>query len=349
MCRKHDECASGLCEPNDTPGGMNRCLLPQDVYVVNGRASSCTSADGSTAKPFCTLQEALNRIPSRYAIRLMGASGGTTTYAVAYTFSDYQTARIFGGGPANPDLDRPVITGGVNDLLFNAVGMSINIILDGIEIRGGRQVLYCYQSAGKSSVSIQRSDVSLANYLGIVASGCELTLNRSLIHDIPQGALIVDNSKYTITNNFIYRNGGQTNPLDSPIVLKGYGVFAHNTVVANIGGNSMQNTILCAGSSLIQASIIYPDPASTPMRSQFSGGCMLDKVVVHSYDGAIAGSIVKTPVFGSIPPIPYALIADTKNDDCCVDKITNSLAPFDYYGRPRPIGAAADIGAQELK
>lgn len=355
VCQQHDQCAAAVCEHADINGTANRCLNASDVYVVNGRAADCAAADGSKAKPFCTLQEALLATPFRATIRVVGTAGTPTVYTGPFTAPEGKTLRIFGGGPSNPELDRPVLTASSTDTIVS-LGPSLSksaLTLDGVELRGASSALRCTgpSSSVRNVLTFVRGLVSQSQDSGIVGDKCDVTLSRSTLRDLPNLAIFLDTGQQSLSNNFIYRNGGRASPVDSPIVLaRTSGSFIHNTVVANIGGNSLQNTINCVLSSVVlTASIVYPDPAAGSARSQFSGNCTLQQVVVHDIDKSLAGAIAKPPVFSGQTDFPYKLALDAKNDDCCVDKISGAAVSSDYFGTPRPLGMGSDIGAHELK
>jgi hypothetical protein len=141
---------------------------------------------------------------------------------------------------------------------------------------------------------------------------------------------------------------------ESPITLRyTTGIFAHNTIVANIGtpiGFGGKKTVNCDNVfSPLQASIIVPDPKK-PYDSQFTGSCQLDGVIVHPSETYTSpGKIPAQPSFTMTEPIPYALRPDATNEQCCIDKVDPVLSSIDYFGVQRPRGPKADIGAHEVR
>lgn len=361
VCQLHDDCGSKLCEPAKPPSTNNRCLNANQVYVVDATADSgkCSAADGSVANPFCKLQDALAAMPYRYAIRLVGSKAFDVEYTGPFDLGkmENRTFRIFGSGPANPDQGRPVLTAGAMDTILTIAPTSgqTKVILDGVSILRANGGVDCklLSQASPPLLEIHRSSLSGSTFFGLRTSQCVVTVTRSVFSALPYIAFYLDEGTYTVTDNFFTRNGGDGQANESPLTFHyTRGVFANNTVVANIGtpiALGGKKSVNCNNlSTPLQDSIILSDPKAYD--SQFTGNCQLANVVVHpSETYASPGKIPALPSFTQTEPTYYALRDDTTNEQCCINKVESPLSLTDYFGNPRPIGPKADIGAHEVK
>lgn len=341
-CQGHSDCLSQVCDVYGTTArGSGRCVAESDVIYVDNRNGTCSGSHaGTRSDPVCTLAQGLVlQTFSRTSIRVFPS---TTSYGPVL-LSDSR-AKLFGpagvGGTAllggDPTKDSLTIAG-VSD-----------VIVDGFDITTGRFGVYCFPAPNK--LTLRRSRVRDAVNVGMYIGGCSLVIDRSIFTANRDGAMQIDSvPDYVLTNNMIVRNSSSAYPA---IRISGnsVGSFRFNTVADNItksGTISLFGAINCGSlvdRELVDSIFVGNSQSGT---TQFQNRCVVKNSVVGASD-SIASGIHLDAQFVSAVALDYRLLDGAQNAACCVDKAQGTIAT-DYFGRARPAGAAADIGAHELK
>jgi hypothetical protein len=341
-CQGHSDCQSQVCDVYAaTARGNGRCLAETDVIYVDNRNGTCSGSHaGTRSDPVCTVAQGLAlQTFSRNNIRVLPS---TTSYGQVL-LSDSRI-KLFGpagaGGTAllggDPTKDSLTIAG-VSD-----------VIVDGFDITTGRFGVYCFPAPNK--LTLRRSRVRDAVNVGMYIGGCSLVIDRSVFTANRDGAMQIDSvPDYVITNNMIVRNTSTAYPA---IRISGnsVGSFRFNTVADNVtrsGAISLFGAINCGSlvdRDLVDSIFVGNSQSGT---TQFQNRCVAKNSLVGPTDSITSG-IHLDAQFVSPVALDYRLLDNVQNAASCVDKAQGTIAT-DYFGRVRPAGAAADIGAHELK
>ena len=223
------------------------------------------------------------------------------------------------------------------------IGAGASVVFDGVilQVNG-------LMAATGSKVTIRRSLIQSLQ-VGATFDGSTVTLDRDTITENLSG-LVFKSSTVSITNSFFLRN---TPAPGQPLIdlTGGSGVFQLNTVAYN-GLGAPAPVLGCSGSSavMVKNSIF----AMNGVTQQLGTACRTvpSSLVLGSSDPT-TGQIKKDPVFESPQTNDLRLKPrDATNLQFLIDKAVAADASdknpdHDYFGTPRPQGAAADIGAFE--
>ena len=378
-CKTHSECPAGVCASDGS------CVPVSNIAYVNSGAAGCPSTgthDGlSPATPFCDLPPAVagtqpfilvhdglyTPVTVARAATIVGPGiAGISNYAtiqppggasVALTFAATTSVTLTIDGLNF--IGSVVCTGGAAQTLvvknsqvtsapLNAFGVlagncNIDLIANDIvnNTAGGVKL-----GTGTAHLLNNRiSDNRVVATDGTSGWGVfdndpgNLTLESNYISGNQSGGVFIEAGAWSLINNYLVVNFGNAGAiLNSP-----GGTFRFNTVVGNPEG------IECNGGNVaIESSIIWHNPMAGGQT--FNGGCMRTNVVVGSDQTAFAGDVALDPSFilgGEYKLDPTSAL----NTACCVDKVPMAVGfpDHDFFGNHRPLGAAFDIGAHELK
>ncbi len=342
VCQTHGDCRSQVCDVYaSSPSGSGVCVAESGVIYVDNRNGTCSgSHSGTRSDPVCTVAQGLAlQTFSRNTIRILGS---TQNYGPV-TLSDSR-ARLF--GPAGAGVSA-VIGGDPTKDSLTIAGVS-DVLVDGLTITTGRYGVYCFPAPNK--LTLRRSRVEGAVNVGMYMGACSLAVDRSLFTGNRDGAMQIDSvPDYVITNNLIVRNTSAAYPA---IRISGnsIGSFRFNTVADNItksGAISLFGGINCGSlvdRELIDSIFVGNSQSGT---TQFQNRCVAKNSVVGPSDSITSG-IHLDAQFVAPATLDYRLIDNASNAASCIDKAQGTIAT-DYFGKQRPLGAASDIGAHELK
>jgi hypothetical protein len=311
-CVEDSECASDLCDP--------------DGHCVDAAQIAYTSQDGvgaecTRAAP-CHLQSALQSDKPNVLV------GGVT---VGEFYID-RSVRVFPGAGAelhnDPASDQPnllVVGGGTVEIYrLGIFGNGVRFGAHGIEVASARAVVHLVEV-----------EIALHSGAGVVATGGEITITRSRIHDNEDGGIRMRApATFTITDNFIYKNGTQATSAGG-VYLEGDGrsTFAFNTVVANesYAQSPYVAGISCMGAQA-QNNIVYANRHGLDS-TQVSGTCNFGNTQF-----GIDASLVK------FAP------GDFHISDATPRSIRDAIecTGFDFDHQRRPFNGLCDLGADEL-
>lgn len=342
-CTTHGDCASTVCDTYGDLGGVGRCVAASDLlYVkqVDESDPSCSLGNGTQKLPYCGME---------IALATAGMSPGKTIRLVASSSThvmppiDANAKLVLIGSGAYGPGQATVLSLAASETGQLTIGTGASVVLDGVilQVNG-------LSAATGSKVTIRRSLIQSLQ-VGATFDGSTVTLDRDLITENLSG-LSFKSSTVSITNSFFLRNTpAQGQPLID--LNGGSGVFQLNTVAYN-GLGAPAPVLGCSGSSavMVKNSIF----AQNGVTQQLGAACRTvpSSLVLGSSDPT-AGQIKKDPVFENPQANDLRLKPhDATNLQFLIDKAvaadaSDKNADHDYFGTPRPQGAAADIGAFE--
>jgi len=239
-----------------------------------------------------------------------------------------------------------------NGIVLEVKGTSKVTIYD-LEISGGSgaQGIGISMPPGNTAMlSIVRAKVIGNAGGGISASGGALNVSQSTISGNTGGGISVTGAGATfdITNNFIYRNGNNTNAstggVDIGVAAPGASRLEFNTIVdnqatsgsLNAGGVRCSATTFAAPNNIIVRNLV--GASTTDSNAQTLGSCTYPTSTVAS---TVTGLAFVRP---DATPFDYHLTAGSSAID---QATTPTTVTFDVDGDARPQGVAPDIGADE--
>jgi len=349
-CRGHSDCESQVCEPGSNLHQQRGCL-PADSVVYTRAGGDCATADGTLARPFCTIRGALGLVNgSKVSVRILPGVGGQNAYSEQLNFDGSTTvlaANLYG----STVVGQAASLSGASSVVL--ISGSARLLLDGLILEGGTTPLLC--SVGTSSIAtdirLRRVTIRGATGVGLSSSNCTVSVDRSRFESNAGGALFFrNNTTYQVTNSFIINNSVDMFSYAAVFISGGSGKFAFNTLVGNLRSGSKPGAIDCASTAAtISNSIIYGPIAGAA--TQIALGCQLDNSLIAANDPFSGGTSVLrgTPKFVDVANRDIHLNSD---DSDCVDKISTNAGlgvAEDFDGTPRLKGGGYDVGAHELR
>jgi hypothetical protein len=152
-----------------------------------------------------------------------------------------------------------------------------------------------------------------------------------------------------IRNNLFIRNGnGNYSRVIDLLMPPGAGIFAYNTLYANNSGCTYVGTVCCSGGETgcgtLSSNIVYGE-AACPDQVFYSAPAMSNTLAETTWNGT--GNLVGDPKFVNLvsdfTPGPGSPAINKGNPDATL------MPTVDFYGKPRPVGGAPDIGAIEVQ
>jgi hypothetical protein len=207
--------------------------------------------------------------------------------------------------------------------------------------------------ASGGTLSASQCTISGNTGVGIATSGgATATVSQSTISGNAAGGLSIgDMSPFSITNNFIYRNGNTISPIAGGIILSGFtadtNTLEFNTIVDNQAKVSSvaAGGVFCDQPGFVAAhNIVFRNTGGTVGNAQTVGSCMYGDSI--NMPGA---SNVDNPFGFAHPnavPFDYHLTPDSPST---VVDAAGACTGIDFDGDTRPVGGACDLGADERK
>ena len=334
-CTMHSQClpGSGICKldasllaTGDQLTNIGECVSTNDVVYVDRGYTGCSTGDGTQAKPFCELNQAV--ATGKSYINLKGNGTAMVNTYQAMTVDGGKQVAVFGPGRDVPSAQQALISG-----ITVTAGARLTISGVSVNNNSGQPAVQCNGSASLYVQSAQITNAFLSGG-GIYANQCtKVVIEKSRISSIAgNGVFITGGTGHRVINNAIL-NGGR----NSANLLEQYGirlsgnadgVFSFNTIVNNFRGIQCDNATSITDSIIINNGV---DP-------QVMGNCLTPRTIID-----------KTKV---VLDTSYQLTADPLNDTCCIDKgmpDANNTIKDDYFGSRRPLGSGYDIGFHEAR
>jgi hypothetical protein len=349
-CTRGADCRSTVCD-------QGKCIAEGDVTYVDN-AATCASADGSQAKPYCQIDQAIST-----GKKYVKVAGSTVDYPALDIPSALDRALVV-VGPGTTAAKAATIAGSTGSALrvMPDALVTSSVTLDGFILKGvpalQAAVVECVAGGGTASLSLRDAIVYNSSGIGIDSNACSLTVERSRIgangevgvRTVGPAAIrqtevrgnkggLKLSGGYTVENDVIAENpGGPGVEINGSVT----GTFRFNTVVGNgdmaagVGGAVVAN----GSTVVISHSIIV---GNTKVGGTQFANCTLDDTVTGS--DAAAGAVQKMPTW--LSAFNYHLIDAPANVDCCIDKATAGPS-VDRDGVTRPKRNGWDVGAYEL-
>jgi hypothetical protein len=244
-CAANSECGSGVC---NTVSGA--CLAATEVAYVTvdgGLTAACTQG-----APCRTISRALEVLGTSRTTILVGPGEygvpGQDGMGADAVVIDEDTPQVTILGEGNPGLSRAT-TGA----LLRVSGRTA-VTIEGMRLHDapGTDVgdgISCLPDGGNApTLVLRRVTLEQNTGQGIDATGCAVTLDRSLVTRNTAGGVSITNGRFTITNSFLVRNGGTGAlfggaQLSSTVV--GVNRFAFNTVADNLSVDNTPGGVQC--------------------------------------------------------------------------------------------------------
>lgn len=351
-CSAHADCAasSNVCLPDGS------CAMTSEVAYVEANATG----DCEKASPCGTLAAGVAK--NRKYVKVTGVVNADTTTvtinravmilaapnASVNVTADNVPVLSIAGSNADVSIYDLEVTGGTM-----TSGVGIDIPNGGTPKLSLTRVKVAANSgpgiaAAAGTLTVTQSTVSGNTGSGISSSAGSLTVTQSTISgNIGGGISVTSGTTFTITNNFIYRNGNSstTSIGGASIVGGASNVFAFNTVVDNQIQNSgsLSAGVFCdtdgfaAPNNIIARNFVNNDP--NKVNSNTGGLCTYPTSKVQP---DVADLAFESP---DTSPFSYKLT----NGSSAIDQATtSSLIVVDFFGTTRPQRSGKDIGAHEL-
>lgn len=332
-CISHDECPSLVCLVDGS------CAPAANVLYAD-KQNCAANPDGSRAKPWCEISDALAHLNGRAIVRVMGSS---TPYQGVHPPGGENLLLVGPGQSSATSLLTSALlyTADQQGLLLDGEGGQLT--LDGFEVRGGSGLdgIACQKTGTTApALTVRRSFVHDSGGAGIMSSGCAVTIDQSEITRNPQGGLQFFNTAYAITNSFIVGNFTVAASFSSFSA----GVFRHNTIAQNSA--SVGGAVFDCGNPIAPRSLENSLLWSNSGASLFTGNCLFTyidapEVLPGTGNRSLAPHFVNAAA-GDCHLDP------NQDNTCCIDQIPWSPLGYDIDGRTRPQRLSWDIGAHEV-
>ncbi len=331
-CSGHADCASGICDPRIVTTGAATCARPEEVVHVRSASGCSGSHAGTTADPACTIDDAIALRPS-----------GGYLYVHAGAFAQPRVKTIVTAPyviVGEGELSAPDESAGgiVLHRTALAVGAGGRVHLEGMHVtHAAARGLTC--TGGRLSLS--RTLVDGAGPSAILATDCELTVDRSRLYR-GHGGIVHDGGSLRVANTFINDNAGVAISVSARSTVE---LLAYLTIASNVPSASVTPGALSCGVGMtVQSSILFGNRV-VGGRSH-TGGCAFRASSVESVEPGVGNTTLAPQFTPGVPllgiftdyhlkvPMPYG------------EAVAGALLDFD--GQARPLGGAYDIGADEL-
>lgn len=338
-CERNSECASGACAADGT------CVAETSVVYVSpgGGTAGCTRAEP------CTLTAGIALTPPRQFVVLLPG-----THALPSTLTVGGTRSLIGSG--NP---RPIVTNNSTGPIIS-LAIGANVTFDHLQLSGAKNsptggttgaAVFCpdgttmsmpvtarlidvlvMQNAGsgiearKSTVDVRESTfTNTGRAVNVVDTNAKVDRSSFTGNST---ALFLDAGVYTITNNFVYRNGEGID-----LFSNAGSVVEHNTIVDNsVFGLRCQ---AFDGPQQFANNLLARNAENTPT----SFNCSYPNSITAGTD--IGPLKFKSP---DAAPFDYHIQAGSS----AIDLGSSSNIMTDIDGETRPFGPGPDIGADEV-
>ncbi len=329
-CTMDSQCTdSGVCMPDGS------CAVAADVLYADptGSGSDCTKIAP------CDLPTAVGKVTTTQSIVHLNAG----TYDLTDTLTLTGTMTLVGRGAG---VDRNAGASGPTLSLHSAA----NVTIDFLEVFGGDGVTGDGIDCPAAILSVEQALIDNNDGSGISTNGCTLTLSRSTLTLNSGGGIdMVGATTFTISNNFIYRNGNSSTSSvgGASLTPTGTSTFEFNTVVDNEIKNS---TVLAGGVLCDQSGFTAPNNiiARNDVNSMASA-TNANTLGQCTYPTSFIMADLTSLALGSPDNTPYDYHLTAASTPAIDQATADSTVKVDVDGDSRPQGNGYDIGADEYK
>ena len=325
ICTLHADCPSQVCRIDGTCGAES-----QTVYV--DRDQACNGADGSLTKPHCQISTALANLAGHTLVRVRGAAAAYDPIAV--------TTPIEVLGPDGDSAVEAVVQGGQVPAI-SVEGVAGAVTLSGLRLAGTSAAQPNLRCTGTTALQLRRMILADAAGVGLMSSGCALTVVSLQILGNQQGGIRAEGASVSLESTILSGNLGPAIELDTaaPVSLR-FLTLANNQVPIAAGRAGAVHNRRAGVTVELDASIVWNN--SLLADSPLYGATGTNLVANLNLPGAVKSP----PDFRSAND--FHLAGRTSNNlACCIDKRLSGPA-LDVDAQTRPFGAAFEIGADEI-
>lgn len=316
-CSLDRTCVSGLCLPDGTCAAAGSVLYAASTAT----GASCAASDK------CSLTAALDMVTATRNVIVLDPGSYPGGLALSHS------VQIIGQGAT---LQAPS-AGSVVTVTGNGI-----VELDYLAITGAAADSGIVCSSGALVAHAVRIS---ANQLGIT-SGCQLTLDRSMIGNNTGGALAISAGQIAIRNNFIVGNGSDMLKKAANVTIASgvTGAFEFNTVAFNQSKKNGTPGIDCESSMITGPGNLitdnYHNTAAPLLADQVIGSCDF----APSYITAGTG----TNDLGWVNPAAGNFHLTAASTPVIDQPGLSCAGQGDVDGEVRPLGTGCDFGADEF-
>jgi Right handed beta helix region len=334
-CLVSSDCASEVCDE-----AARACLDPAGIIYV--AADGVATGTCTQAQPCNTIQLGVSQLAADRSIIKVRPG----TYAEQVTLNGV-TATIVGDGAVVEPSSVPGFV--VQD--------GAQVTIEGIRITGAQGAanppgIRCQVvTAGAPTLHLRRVTLD-NNSVGVAATNCALTIERSTISGNTRGGVSISEGTFTLTNNMIVANGSVTSMFGGvsigQISAGSPHVFAFNTVTVNGGADGTVTGVECnqVTTPLVFSNNIVYGNQVTGAGSQVGGNnCSFTYSDIGPQTVAGTGNIDMDPLFVDPTSGNFHLQAASRARDTADPDATLAV---DIDGDLRPHDGRSDMGADEV-
>lgn len=265
-CRTNDDCDSGACLEDGS------CESADKVVYASPGGADTAGCGRMLGQNECSLAQALVEVaPPRDVIRL---AAGTYTVPSGVDGLDFgaKSATVVARGAT---ITRPAPNGSIM-----AVRNGQRLKLIGGTLQGPNNTTDGLRCNTDSKLFVHETTIERMSQSGIETDSCELTVSRATIRNNLEGGIRMINTPgvVTITNNFVYRNGGIGSPVGGMALrLEAGSKVEFNTMADNeaeSGNAATAGGIVCDAQSYdAKFNLIYRNKGGLDGKYQVNGTC----------------------------------------------------------------------------
>jgi len=248
-CALDSDCTgngAGIC------AGDGHCAASSEVVFLDESVSSCASADGSAAKPYCTFAQATVALQSRPFLVILG--GTNEQLALAPTAV---APTIIGRANASGDPGSIPATNGTAVTISSGTVLIRDLLINLGSSKASKGIV---ATGASTNLTLVRVTVNLTNGLGVDAeTGSTVTMKSCTVMNNLGGGILLNEASFDIENTSVTSNGPGTvlgaSTLGGILVNNATAVTGMTTIssttIANNGGPGLVCAAQITGTNIL--------------------------------------------------------------------------------------------------